>query len=414
MKKRIIAVCLTIYLLILGACSSISTSNLQRQTRIDEDGHTVYEEDSGNRTVSFGDYPVSMEYNEKHIRLTNVGICEKTYGYEYVPIVIVTLDISELDDAETSWLSKEDLDCRVYMDEGENSIDFSSMSFLGGIHWTDVQEVDLVFYDNNHYRHSFAGTEFSIILQTTQEEKYEYKSSSGETTKNNKVNEIACYINAPEVLENADDYIEEPLATDVAEWLGEEIPTTNSAKATPSSEQLGDYTYAKSFFSYSGKGDDIVSGLVVDDYSYLKVTHTGAGYFSVKAHYNNSYDLLVSTTDPYNGGCTLLLPDREYTLEVNGSGEWKVEAFRIGTASKDTFKGAGDIVTPIFIASSDAYEIIANGKGYFSVKGYYGNGRYDLLVSTTDPYSGKVMFKHKGDYCFFAVEGEREFTIKPQ
>jgi hypothetical protein len=191
---------------------------------------------------------------------------------------------------------------------------------------------------------------------------------------------------------------------------------TPTSTPTPESEitTLNDYAFQESFFSYSGSGDDIVSGLSVEHYSFLKVVHLGSGHFAVKAHYDDTYDLLINTTDPYDGGCTLLFPGTEYMLEVKADGKWTVEAFRVGTSSTDTFEGTGDVVTPVCVSTSNIYEIIADGRGHFAVKGYYEDGSYDLLVNTTDPYSGKVMFKNDGGLCFFEITGERDFTITPK
>lgn len=190
-------------------------------------------------------------------------------------------------------------------------------------------------------------------------------------------------------------------------------PKAAAEKPASSPDTLSDQQSETPFFEYSGSGDDVVTGLQVDNYAFLRVKNSGGGHFAVKAHHGDRYDLLVNTVAPYEGE-TLLLPYGEYTLEISASGAWTAEAFELGTSSSDTFVGTGDFVTPIFISSSDVYEIIAPGGRHFAVKGYYGDGRYDLLVNTTDDYSGKVMFKHEGDYCFFAVTGEREVTITPQ
>ena len=98
--------------------------------------------------------------------------------------------------------------------------------------------------------------------------------------------------------------------------------------ATPTPEQetsLQDESF-EPFFTCSGSGDDVVTGLTTDAVSFLRVTHLDNTHFHVKAHYDDTYDLLVNTSDPYEGGCTLLLPDKEYTLEIGGSGDW--QAFR--------------------------------------------------------------------------------------
>lgn len=198
-------------------------------------------------------------------------------------------------------------------------------------------------------------------------------------------------------------------------FASDPLSSSNPVAEKPASVPgaLADQQPETPFFEYSGSGDDVVTGLVVESNSFLRVKNTGGGHFAVKAHHGDRYDLLVNTVAPYEGD-TLLLPYGEYTLEVSASGAWTADAFALGTSSSDTFSGAGDFVTPIFISSSDVYEITAPGGHHFAVKGYYGDGRYDLLVNTADDYSGKVMFKHKGERCFFVVAGEREVTITPQ
>lgn len=168
----------------------------------------------------------------------------------------------------------------------------------------------------------------------------------------------------------------------------------------------------ESFFTYSGTGDDIVSGVKTETLSYAHITHAKNGHFSVKGHYGDSYDLLVNTTDSYDG-TTLLFPNQEYRFEISARGDWTIELYKIGTSSTDSFSGNGDCVTPIFLKTSDVYEITTNGGGHFSIKGW-GDMGYDLLVNTTDKdYSGKVMFDNKEEYVFFEIKASREWEIKP-
>lgn len=177
-------------------------------------------------------------------------------------------------------------------------------------------------------------------------------------------------------------------------------------------ETLEDFQEPEPFFSYSGTGDDIVSGVKTESTSYAHIIHGENGYFSVKGYYGDESDLLVNTTDSYDG-TTLLFPNQEYRFEVSARGDWTIELYKIGTSSTDSLSGSGDCVTPIFLKTSDVYEITTNGGGYFSVKGW-GNRDYDLLVNTTDEnYSGKVMFDSKDDYAFFEIRASREWEIKP-
>ncbi len=76
-------------------------------------------------------------------------------------------------------------------------------------------------------------------------------------------------------------------------------PATDLA---PEITELKDYAFSDSFFSYTGTGDDVMTGLDVENYSYLKVTHFGFGHFAIKAHHDDTYELLINTTDPYDGG----------------------------------------------------------------------------------------------------------------
>lgn len=179
-----------------------------------------------------------------------------------------------------------------------------------------------------------------------------------------------------------------------------DIPVEDVSNATP-------------FFSYTGKGDDVVSAFTSPKkLSYAHIKHGGNGHFAVKAHHNDSYDLLVNTTNPYDGK-TLIIPNKEYTFEVNARGDWSIDIYEIGNSLTDSFEGTGDFVTPFFYGTSETYEISSTGSGHFSVKGWTDKG-YDLLVNTTDAnYSGKVLLKGSSKGGFFEINSSREWSIKP-
>ncbi len=192
---------------------------------------------------------------------------------------------------------------------------------------------------------------------------------------------------------------------------GNQDAISNTAEAS-GTNALVDQSYDEPFFTYSGTGDDVVSGLTTDDFSFLQVNHLGTGHFSIKAHYDDKYDLLVNTSEPYKNGCTLLKPNTEYTLEINAESAWDVAAYKLGTTASDSFSGYGDCVTPIFLATTNVYTITAEDAiGNFAVRGYKTDGTYDLLVNTIDSYSGRIMFKNTGNYSFFEVTSERAWTI---
>lgn len=189
------------------------------------------------------------------------------------------------------------------------------------------------------------------------------------------------------------------------------IPSETPAPATQEPKALEDYEYNESTYAYSGSGDDVITGVTIEFLSKLRFVSNNDRHKSITSHYTDGKDLLVNTVGPYDG-FTLLWPGQEYTLEINANGDWTIEIFNLGSSSTDTFTGYGDFVTPIFTASSDIYEITAEGERHFAILGYSDHGR-DLLVNTTDDYSGKVMFKTKGQVCLFEITGEREWSIQP-
>lgn len=104
----------------------------------------------------------------------------------------------------------------------------------------------------------------------------------------------------------------------------------------------------KAVWSYSGKGDDVVTGFKSDGYYYvLKVYHNNKGHFAIKGYYGEKsydYDLLINTTDPYIDGKTLLKPNREYTFEVTAKGDWKMDIYSLELSDTDSITAKGDYV----------------------------------------------------------------------
>lgn len=192
--------------------------------------------------------------------------------------------------------------------------------------------------------------------------------------------------------------------------------TSRTTTTTTTQPEEVDYTPTEPLYSFSGTGDDVITDISIENYAVVRATISGKHYSSIKAHgASDSYgigDLLVNDIAPYTGE-NLLFPD-DYTFEVNAQGSWTIEIFDMGFSTNDSFEGQGDTVTPVFTASSNVYEITTVGnQGYFSVKGYYGYGEYELLVNTTDGYSGRVYFPVKGDHACFVISGSRKFSIRP-
>ncbi len=159
---------------------------------------------------------------------------------------------------------------------------------------------------------------------------------------------------------------------------------------------------------YEGTGDSVVD--VVTPISQPAIAHivgNGASrYFSITTYgpTNNQLDLLVSTTDPYDGRRPLDLTTGSTVahFEVKASSAWSIDIEPLQSArrgaSPGTIEGDGDDVLLINPNPSRAH-IVANADSrYFSVKSYRTSS--DLLVSTTDPYDGTVLIPSTANFLF--------------
>lgn len=167
-------------------------------------------------------------------------------------------------------------------------------------------------------------------------------------------------------------------------------------------------------YSFEGKGDDVITDVYIEKGKYVKFICMDEGHKSLKVYFEDDWDLLVNSTEPYEGTTFLHIKyDTDVMFEINADEEWVLEIYDFGFCTKDDFSGTGDYVSPLFIPTSNVYEINSEFDGHFAVKGYYGDFEYDLLVNETDPYSGKVLFKPKEEVTFFVVTADGEWSIKP-
>lgn len=144
----------------------------------------------------------------------------------------------------------------------------------------------------------------------------------------------------------------------------------------------------------------------------VHITGNADGRHFAVANYGSGgeqYDLLVNTTDPYDGVRPMDFLDDEHTkrFEVTATGDWTIE---ITSLSPDvlgdhiinapgSYVGTGDDVFFV-LGDCDTATIEGNSEGrYFGVFGWYSKGR-DLLVNTSDTYKGTVIMKRDT----FAVE----------
>ena len=138
-------------------------------------------------------------------------------------------------------------------------------------------------------------------------------------------------------------------------------------------------------------------------------------YFGVESFDDagSQLDLLVNTTDPYEGVTLLDIRDADETtrLQVTATGEWYIEIRPLAAATRlaipGIMSGTGDDVF-IIDGDPDVAQIVGNANSrYFGVTAY--GDRSNLLVNTTDPYDGRVIIP--GDAVLVEVTASGEWSI---
>lgn len=167
---------------------------------------------------------------------------------------------------------------------------------------------------------------------------------------------------------------------------------------------------------YSGTGDDVVQITPPEGKYVFRITGNQEGrHFSVKAYdsFAESIDLLVNTTSQYSG-VTYDPTQSTAMLEISATGDWTIELVSIYTMdaliSGNSISGEGDAVLQVFAPVLTADIQGNDAAAHFSVKSYDMDGGYlDLLVNTTDPYSGTVMMGL--DVSTLVISAEGPWTI---
>lgn len=185
---------------------------------------------------------------------------------------------------------------------------------------------------------------------------------------------------------------EAPTATNSPPPTETPLPTSTpkpTATVTPLPEPV----------SYSGRGDGIVEVDKPHDAMIAHITGNSCGrhfsIWSIDAN-NEELNLLVNTTDPYEGTVALDFFESEWTrrFEIDSSCGWEISVMPLLMARKlevpGTATGSGDDIIVLTGGTPDLAFITGNSTSrHFAVWGY--GTASDLLVNTTDPYDGAVL-----------------------
>jgi hypothetical protein len=168
--------------------------------------------------------------------------------------------------------------------------------------------------------------------------------------------------------------------------------------------------------AFAGNGDSIVD-VETSGPALVHIVGNSSSRFFAVINYdanNEQIDLLVNTTDPYDGIRPLdfMEDEQTYRFEVKADGEWTIEVLPLSSIYKleipGEISGKGDYVFAIIGGTPDTAIINGNASSrYFGVFGY--GDRKDLLVNTTDPYNGTVLLS--SDTFIIEVRAEDDWTI---
>lgn len=213
-----------------------------------------------------------------------------------------------------------------------------------------------------------------------------------------------------------------PTATPEPTATPTEVPPTATPKPTATPTEVPPTPTATPVpqpLVYTGSGANVIDIQKPGDpdgAAIVYVRGNAAGrYFGIESYdaSGDQLDLLVNTTDPYEGIVLLDIrrDDQTTRLQITAEGDWYIEVRPLSSARRVTLPGTatgtGDDVF-IMDGDPDVAHILGNADGrYFGVHAY--GDRSDLLVNTTDPFDGRVIVRR--DSVLMTVTAIGTWTI---
>jgi len=167
----------------------------------------------------------------------------------------------------------------------------------------------------------------------------------------------------------------------------------------------------------TGSGDSVQDINNPYDVSLIHVVgNSCSGFFAVESYGSNNekIDLLVNTTDPYDGIRPMDFRVGQHTtrFQINASCAWQIQIYPLSAAHiiqvPGNYSGKGDDVLSLIGSQADTAKITGNANSsFFAVTGYGENS--DLLVNTTDPYEGTVIIS--AGIKFLEIQASSDWSI---
>jgi len=168
----------------------------------------------------------------------------------------------------------------------------------------------------------------------------------------------------------------------------------------------------------TGSGDTIIDFENTFQIAIVKINgNSASSHFAVINYGKNGdkYDLLVNTTDPYEGILPLDFHEDEHTtrFEVKAKGSWEITILPLSSARvlsvPGSVSGSGDDVILLIGSAPDIAIISGNSESRHFAVISYGSSK-DLLVNTTDPYNGTVVLDK--DTLILTINSESNWNIE--
>ena len=150
----------------------------------------------------------------------------------------------------------------------------------------------------------------------------------------------------------------------------------------------------------------------------LTFTHSGSRNFIVTSYdAKGNSDLLINEIGAFSGK-KWLAGGTAYTFDIQADGAWSVSADLIGTQGGSSFSGKGFDVSGTFTppTAPTAFAFTHTGRRNFIVTLNCDGAYADLIQNEIGQVSGSriVRFPQGASTCFWEVEADGNWTIKPQ
>lgn len=144
-----------------------------------------------------------------------------------------------------------------------------------------------------------------------------------------------------------------------------------------------------------------------------RISYTGDRTFVVLSIDSLGRSTMLASSYGAYKGCSLLLGEGPYTLEVEANGPWTIELERVETVDAAAFSGRGESVTDMAVLPGGQYRLIHDGKSNFLVWAYTTAGE-QLLTNRLGRADETVTVDVPEDsLVFFVVRADGKWTIEP-